>query len=218
MGTWRFSPPLPSSITTEETDGKLTIKIEKNAFSTDTAYTVTYDDGSGCSATTKFYIKKNCSGGGGDCDGKITISEQQSRTYVESTGGTLKFSHGGSPTCTVSNVTSIFTDSSPALGAGYTVPVELGNFSTDCTSLTKECNVNWITLGAITQGNQVIGTIDRNTTGNKRTGTIKIMHGNDVKGTITVVQSSCDGHYIITEASGKDEIDSEGGVLNFSHS
>ena len=63
---WSFTPALDSSkITTAETDGKLVITVKPNVFTTDTQYTVKYDDGNGCTASTIFYIKENCSGGGG---------------------------------------------------------------------------------------------------------------------------------------------------------
>lgn len=66
MATWSFNPTLPSDkITTAETNGKLVITVLSGKFTSDTAYTVTYNDGNGCSASTKFYIKNDCSGGGG---------------------------------------------------------------------------------------------------------------------------------------------------------
>ena len=63
---WSFTPALDSSkITTAETNGKLVITVKPNVFTTDTQYTVKYDDKNGCTASTIFYIKENCSGGGG---------------------------------------------------------------------------------------------------------------------------------------------------------
>lgn len=88
MATWSFNPTLPSDkITTAETNGKLVITVLPGKFTSDTAYTVTYNDGNGCSASTKFYIKNDCSGGGGGGgDGKtgtckVTIINNTSYYY-----------------------------------------------------------------------------------------------------------------------------------------
>jgi hypothetical protein len=62
---WSFTPALDNRITTAETNGKLVITVKPNVFTTDTQYTVKYDDKNGCTASTIFYIKENCSGGGG---------------------------------------------------------------------------------------------------------------------------------------------------------
>lgn len=81
---WSFSPSLPSGIhASVDSSGKLTLRVDKNAVTKDTTYTVTYNDGNGCKATTQFSVKQNCSGGGGggDTSGKCTV-------YVENDSNT----------------------------------------------------------------------------------------------------------------------------------
>lgn len=84
MATWSFNPTLPSDkITTAETNGKLVITVLSGKFTSDTAYTVTYNDGNGCSASTKFYIKNDCSGGGGGGGTESAYINLNIRNYLD---------------------------------------------------------------------------------------------------------------------------------------
>ena len=109
---WSFTPPLDSHITTAETtDGKLQITVPSGVFTTDTQYTVKYDDKNGCTASTIFYIKKDCSGGGGGDTGKINV-----RIVNESGVDTLCFAtHSGG------NI-KVYTTSNPSESYFITIP------------------------------------------------------------------------------------------------
>ena len=62
MATWSFNPSLTDGITyREDSSGKLIITVPSRNSFRNTAYTVTYKDGTGCSASTRFTISKNCS-------------------------------------------------------------------------------------------------------------------------------------------------------------
>lgn len=82
-------------------NGKLVITVVSGKYNADTSYTVTYDDGNGCTDTATFYIKRDCDGGGDECEGNINIYPPQNfpsdKIIPKEGGGPYQFTRDDIP-------------------------------------------------------------------------------------------------------------------------
>ena len=206
MGEWSFSPSLDEHITTAYTNGKLTITVPPNVFTSDKEYTVTYDDGNGCTANAKFRISSDCSSPGPspDCDGRITISYNGTSGSANVNCSTTVMQLEAETEPTTDCVSGIWREENPCGPEGSTSEVQIAKINGQYTGTwTFTCEDKIVKSSEIVaRGQAIYAPINPNTSSEVRYQNVSAVSSDGCNDAFSIHQagagSTCDGRITIS--------------------